>query len=92
MFSAFIGPGDVLAIYSSGRIAAVVALENGYSLGQDLERLHRMYSLGVRYITLSQVGYSQICDATWAPGQPEALGGGLSPLGKQLVATMNQLG
>jgi membrane dipeptidase len=85
-------PGDMHAIYNSGRIAAAIALENGYALGEDLERLRTLYSLGVRYVTLSQVGHNQICDSKWAPGQPEALHGGLSAFGKQVVATMNELG
>lgn len=85
-------PDDVHAVRKSGRIAAAIALENGYALGEDLERLRTVYSLGVRYVTLSQVGHNQICDSKWAPGQPEPLHGGLSAFGKQVVATMNQLG
>jgi len=85
-------PGDVHAVHNSGRIAVAIALENGYALGEDLERLRHVYSLGVRYVTLSQVGHNQICDSKWAPGQPEPLHGGLSAFGKQVVATMNELG
>jgi membrane dipeptidase len=85
-------PGDVHTVRNSGRIAVVIALENGYALGEDLERLRTVYSLGVRYVTLSQVGHNQICDSKWAPGRPEALHGGLSPFGKQVVAAMNELG
>ena len=85
-------PDDVHALRDSGRIAAIIALENGYALGEDLEQLRTVYSLGVRYVTLSQVGHNQICDSKWAPGQPEALHGGLSAFGEQVVATMNELG
>jgi membrane dipeptidase len=85
-------PGDVHAVHDSGRIAVAIALENGYALGEDLERLRHLYSLGVRYVTLSQVGHNQICDSKWAPGEPEPLHGGLSAFGKQVVATMNELG
>jgi membrane dipeptidase len=85
-------PGDMHAVHSSGRIAVGIALENGYALGEDLERLRPIYSLGVRYVTLSQVGHNQICDSKWAPGEPEPLHGGLSAFGKQLVGAMNELG
>jgi len=85
-------PGDMHAVHNSGRIAVAIALENGYALGEDLERLRHMYSLGVRYVTLSQVGNNQICDSKWAPGQPEPLHGGLSAFGEQLVGSMNELG
>jgi microsomal dipeptidase-like Zn-dependent dipeptidase len=85
-------PGDMHAVHNSGRIAVAIALENGYALGEDLERLRYVYALGVRYVTLSQVGHNQICDSKWAPGQPEPLHGGLSAFGKQLVGAMNELG
>jgi membrane dipeptidase len=87
-----LNPDDVHTVRNSGRIAAAIALENGCALGRDLERLRTVYSLGVRYVTLSQVGHNQICDSKWAPGQPEALHGGLSAFGEQVVATMNELG
>lgn len=85
-------PDELYAIHDSGRIAAAIGLENGYPLGEDLERLRHAYSLGVRYMTLSQVGHNQICDSKWSPGQPEPLHGGLSAFGKQVVAAMNKLG
>lgn len=85
-------PDDVLAIHSSGRIVAVIALENGYPLGEDLGRLHELYTLGGRYITLSHVGHNQICDSKWAPGESEDLHGGLSSFGRKVVAEMNGLG
>ena len=84
--------GDVHTVHNSGRVAVAMALENGYALGEDLERLRHVYALGVRYVTLSQVGHNQICDSKWAPGQPEPLHGGLSAFGKQLVGAMNELG
>jgi microsomal dipeptidase-like Zn-dependent dipeptidase len=85
-------PDEVHTLHNSGRIAAIIALENGYALDEDLEQLRTVYSLGVRYVTLSQVGHNQICDSKWAPGQPEALHGGLSAFGEQVVAAMNELG
>jgi membrane dipeptidase len=85
-------PDDVHPIHKSGRIVAMIALENGYALGEDLERLRTLHSLGVRYVTLAQVGHNQICDSKWAPGQPGPLYGGLSAFGEQVVATMNELG
>ena len=85
-------PDQVYTVRSSGRIAVVIALENGYALGEDLERLRHVYALGVRYVTLSQVGHNQICDSKWTPGQPEPLHGGLSAFGEQLVGAMNELG
>ncbi len=58
-------PGDTHALHNSGRIAVAIALENGYALGEDLERLRHVYSLGVRYVTLSQVGHNQKWERKW---------------------------
>jgi membrane dipeptidase len=85
-------PDAVLAHHSMGKIAAVIAVENGYPLGEDLGRLHELYTLGGRYITLAHVGHNQICDSKWAPGEPEELHGGLSAFGRKVVAEMNRLG
>jgi membrane dipeptidase len=85
-------PDDVLTIYNSGKTVAIIALENGYPIGDDLETLDSLYSLGARYITLSHVGHNQICDSRWFPGSAESLHGGLGPFGEDVVTEMNRLG
>lgn len=85
-------PDDVTTIYNSGKKVAIIALENGYPIGDDIETLDSLYSLGGRYITLSQVGHNQICDSKWFPEGPESVHSGLSPFGEDVVTEMNRLG
>ena len=47
---------DVSRIASTGKLVAVIGVENGYSLGPNLERLDRFYELGARYIGLVHDG------------------------------------
>lgn len=85
-------PDDVLPIHNAGKIVAIIALENGYPIGEDLENLKRFCGLGGRYITLTLVGHNQICDSKWSPAGPESVHGGLSSFGGEVVAEMNKLG
>ncbi|MGE0581331.1 MAG: dipeptidase [Steroidobacteraceae bacterium] len=86
---------DITRLASEGRLAAVIGLENGYPVGEDLGRVRELYRLGVRYITLTHVGHNAIADSS-VPirelGDREAEHGGLSPFGRRLIAEMNCLG
>ena len=62
-----VSPKEVKAIYSKGKLAAVIGLENGYAIGKDLSLLKTYYDLGVRYITLCHVGHNDICDSSNQP-------------------------
>lgn len=85
-------PDDVIALHRSGRIAAVIAVEGGYPLADDIGRLRELYALGARYLTLTHVGHNQLCDSKWAPGAPQELHCGLSAFGREVVNEMNRLG
>ena len=47
---------DVARIAAAGKLVAAIGVENGYSLGRDLELLDRYYELGARYIGLVHDG------------------------------------
>ena len=47
---------DVQRIAASGKLVAAIGIENGYSLGRDLEMLERYYELGARYLGLVHDG------------------------------------
>ena len=88
-------PDDVERIVKSGRRAIMIGMENGYPLGTDLANVEKFYNLGVRYITLSHNGHNQICDSCNPKaelGDAASEHGGLSPLGRQVMAEMNRLG
>ncbi|MDR1602225.1 MAG: gamma-glutamyl-gamma-aminobutyrate hydrolase family protein [Tannerella sp.] len=79
---------DLRRLKREGRKAIFVGVENGYTIGKDLENLKRFKETGVSYITLCHNGDNDICDS--AKGQAEW--GGLSPFGRDAVAEMNRLG
>ncbi len=86
-------PSDVDALAASGRLVAMIGLENGYSLGADIEHMLEFYDRGARYMSLTHMGNTQFGDSAGGPrGSPEPLHGGLSSLGHIFIAKMNYLG
>jgi membrane dipeptidase len=78
-------------IHASGRKVAFIGVENGYPLGEDLGRIKEFYGRGARYLSLAHNGHSQLSDSN--TGEVEGWKWhGLSPLGKQAIAEMNQVG
>lgn len=83
-------PEDIARIKKAGKSAVVLAIENGYALGDKLERVDEFYDMGVRYITLCHNGNNELCDASMDKTGPEH--GGLSDFGRKVVRRMNELG
>jgi len=78
-----------------GKHFAVAGMVNAYPLGPDLSRLGAWYDRGLRNITLTHVGHNQFADSS-RPGRdlkdPPEEHGGLSDLGRELIAEMSRLG
>jgi len=85
-------PADVVRIAKSGKKVAVIGIENGYGLGTDLERIKEFWTRGGRYMSLAHNGNSQLADSNSTEAANEGIHGGLSPLGKQVIAEMNKWG
>ena len=84
---------DVQRIHASGRLVAMIGIENGYVIGKDLSLLEKYHELGARYITLAHGGHNDIADsATPRDHEPESEHDGLSGFGEEVVAEMNRLG
>jgi membrane dipeptidase len=82
---------DVREIAASGRKVALIGVENGYPLGEDVGRVEEFYNLGARYLSLAHNGHSQLSDSN--TGERDGWRwNGLSPLGKQVVAELNRVG
>ena len=82
---------DVRRIAASGRLVALMGMENGYALGEDISNVKRFADLGVRYLSLAHNGNNQLADSN--NGQPDGeRHGGLSALGRQVVAEANRWG
>ena len=91
-FEIAFSPEDVKRIHHEGKKAAVIAVENGYAIGEDIENVKILFDLGVRYITLCHNGNNQICDSHVNIGKPKVYHKGISLFGKRIIAEMNRLG
>lgn len=72
---------------ASGRIAAVLAVENATALDGDVQNVDRLYARGVRMMGLTWNQSNELAD-----GALEDTHGGLTPLGRQVLARMQELG
>jgi membrane dipeptidase len=82
---------DARRIYASGRKVAFIGVENGYPLGENLERIKEFHDRGARYLSLAHNGHSQLSDSNTGEAQGWKWNG-LSPLGKQAIVELNKQG
>jgi membrane dipeptidase len=54
---------DVRRIAASGKKVVLIGVENGYPLGDQLDRVKEFYDLGARYLSLAHNGHSQLSDS-----------------------------
>ena len=86
---------DVRRIHAEGRRVALIGIENGFSIGRDLDLLDVQYGFGARYLGLLHNGHNDLGDSAVpnaARGEPEAEHGGLSDFGRAAIRRANQLG
>jgi membrane dipeptidase len=70
------------------KIAALIGVEGGHMINNDLANLDKLYTLGVRYMTLTHT-----VNTDWADSSGDKTAhNGLTPFGKQVVTEMNKLG
>lgn len=88
-------PEDFRRLAMEGKFAVVMSMLNAYPLGDDLSQLDRWAARGVRMFGFNYVGNNSWSDAArplpFFNDSPDPLGG-LSPLGKQAVQRLNDLG
>ena len=86
---------DVRRIRADGKRAALIGMENGFPMGRDLRLLEIFYDYGARYFGLIHVGHNDLGDSSLPRerlNEPAEEHGGLTPLGRQVVERLNQLG
>ncbi len=71
-----------------GRIASLIGMEGGHTIGNSLGALRAFYDLGARYMTLTHFNSNDWADAA----TDSARHGGLTPFGKEVVREMNRMG
>jgi len=79
---------DIRAARQQKKIAALMGVEGGHMMGNDLAVLRTFGALGVRYMTLTHMENNEWADSSTA--KPEH--NGLTDFGKQVVLEMNRLG
>ncbi|MDX1581007.1 MAG: dipeptidase [Alphaproteobacteria bacterium] len=90
-----LGPEDVRAHVAAGRLAAMIGVENGYPVGEDLYTIDEFYQRGARYMSLTHAGDNQFATSSTPRGQlldEKTAESGLSDLGRSAVQRMNDLG
>ncbi|MBY6015619.1 dipeptidase [Qipengyuania gaetbuli] len=79
---------DVEKAMAEGKIASLMGMEGGHSIGNSLAVLRQMYDLGARYMTLT---HSTTLD--WADSATDAPRyDGLNTFGKDVVREMQRMG
>jgi len=79
-------------IWKSGKKVAMIGIENGYPVGEDIKNVEKFYNLGGRYMSLAHNGHSQLSDSNTGEADDVWLHNGLSDLGKEVIQEMNRLG
>lgn len=86
---------EAKALHAEGKLVAMIGMENGYVIGQDISLLQDYRAKGARYMTLVHNGHNDIGDSA-QPSVPlsdaPAEHGGLSEFGYQVVEELNRLG
>ncbi len=83
---------DVRRIARSGKKVAMIGVENGYPIGNDLGRIKEFAMRGARYMSLAHNGHSQLADSNTGEADGKWLHHGLSDLGKKAIAELNKWG
>lgn len=79
---------EVRRAHAEGKIAALMGVEGGHMIGNDIRVLRMFGDLGVRYMTLSHFYNDEWADSSTA--KPEH--NGLTDFGKEIVREMNRQG
>jgi membrane dipeptidase len=79
---------EVRAAHQQGKIAALIGIEGGHMIDNDLRVLRSFAALGARYMTLTHTGNVDWADSSGDTPQHH----GLTPFGGEVLREMNRLG
>lgn len=84
---------DIERAHREHKLAALMGIEGGHSIENDMHLLRDYYRLGVRYMTLSWSNTNEWADSSGDINDPKVQHhNGLTDFGKQVVLEMNRLG
>ena len=87
-------PSDLSHALKNHKLAAMMGVEGGHMIEDNLSNLEKFYQRGVRYMTLTWNNSTSWASSAKDESSPNSLlkEKGLSPFGKQIVRKMNELG
>jgi membrane dipeptidase len=84
---------DIEEARRRGKIAALIGIEGGHAIEDNLRLLRDYYALGVRYMTLTHSNTNNWADSSGDVSRGDVKHhNGLTPFGKDVVQEMNHLG
>ena len=84
---------DIERAHGERKLAALMGIEGGHSIENDMHLLRNYYRLGVRYMTLSWSNTNEWADSSGDINDAKIQHhNGLTDFGKQVVLEMNRLG
>jgi membrane dipeptidase len=84
---------DIERAHHEHKLAALMGIEGGHSIENDIRLLRDYYRLGVRYMTLTWSNTNEWADSSGDIDDPKVQHhNGLTDFGKQVVLEMNRLG
>lgn len=83
---------DIVRLAGEGKTAILIGFQNARSLGDDLGQIDALYRDGVRVFAFNHAGHNSWSDSSRPGDAPPSEHGGLSPIGRQAVARLNDLG
>lgn len=83
---------DVVRLAGEGKVAVLIGFQNARSLGDDLTQIDALYRDGVRVFAFNHAGHNSWSDSSRPGDTPVAEHHGLSPIGREAVARLNDLG
>ncbi len=84
---------DIERAHQQHKLAALMGIEGGHSIENDIRLLRDYYRLGVRYMTLTWSNTNEWADSSGDINDPKVQHhNGLTDFGKRVVVEMNRLG
>ncbi len=86
---------DVRRIHKAGKRVALIGMENAFPIGPSVDDVSMWAKRGVRYMGITHMGHNQFGDSSnpkvqW--DEAKTPNGGLTSLGRDLIAAMNRAG
>lgn len=83
---------DIERIHAANKVAILIGFQNAYALGDDIALVDHYVAEGVRVFAFNHAGNNAFADSSRPSVAGDEPHGGLSPLGRDAVRRLNDLG